>query len=543
MPRIRPRPTALALFLGILIVIPFAAGNVTAGVSRPVDVPSERELPFRVNTALLPNSKENTNAIAQNDGNAAATIVMDFYTPGGVLIPGASQVFTNVAPGATRTFVQALNTGLIPGFRGVGVLSSDQPINALLVRDIEGPGGVKSYSIHSANAQGGTTVAVPFVANKLDGVFNVRFAIANVSTAVACVTVEYAFVPGAGTTPAGGKAPLVDNGPGGSGCANGYPIPVGGQVTFAPTSVDGATPMPGGTAGALMSATVESNVPVTVAVDAYREPNQGRELGSYDGFVVGSMESTTDDVSTDVILPIALKTADGFWSQFLLSNPWNTDATATIVYTGSVNGGPTQSFTVTVNVPANGVNNHGVYSGPEFGDVIPVGFLGAARMTSNVPLAVVLFRGKETSAGSGVSDNLYTAVNGVPAERAATTAKFPLIFRRVYQSGGFSGFNSWVSVSVANGGTANVTLTTVNDTTTGAPGCGNPATYVSNRQITGSFVFFQNLDDTATNGLGALPSCLWGGMVITSDQPIIAIALVTTDLLPGDNDGLYNAFD
>ena len=542
MPHTRIRPLTLALLLGSLLIIPLLAGSAIAGIDTASDPSTMRELPFRVNTSLLPNSKENTNAIAQNDGAAPATIVMDFYTPGGILIAAASQVFTDVPAGGTRTFVQAVNGGLVPGFRGVGVLSSDQPINALLVRDIEGPAGIKSYSVHSANASGGTTIAVPFVANKLDGVFNVRFAIANVSTSVACVTIEYAFVPSSGSVGAGGKAPLVDNGPGGSGCANGYPVPVGGQLTFAPDTVDGATAMPSGTANTLMSATITSNVPVTVAADAYREHPNGKQLASYDGFVVDTMASMTDDVSTDVILPLGLKTADGFWSQYLFSNPWTTAATATIVYTGTVNGGATQSFTVNVTVPAKGVSNHGVYSGASFGDVVPIGFIGAARMTSDLPLAVVLFRGKMTSAGSFVDEDLYTAVNGIPAEQASSTAKFPLVFRRVYNTASLDGFNSWVSVSVADGGTANVTLTTVNDTTTGAPGCGAAATYTSTFTITGSFIFFQNLDDPAVNGLNATPGCLWGGMTITSDNGIIAIADVTNDLLPGDNDGLYNGF-
>jgi hypothetical protein len=53
-------------------------------------------------------------------------------------------------------------------------------------------------------------------------------------------------------------------------------------------------------------------------------------------------------------------------------------------------------------------------------------------------------------------------------------------------------------------------------------------------------VFYQNLD--TDNGFGAAPGCFWGGVTITSDKPIIAIADATNDLNPGDNDGLYNAF-
>ena len=528
MQRIRLRPLALAILLGAISLFPLAA-QARSGPTQD-RVVTRPDLNFKVSPALLPNSKENTSVIAQNNGTAVATIAMDVYTPGGVLVPSASKIFTNVPAGGTRVFPQAINDGLTPGFRGVGVLSSDQPINALLVRDIEGADGTKSYSIHNSYPTGGSTVSLPFIANGLDGVFNTRFAIANTGNTIACVTVTYAFVPGAGAVGSGGRSPLTDGGPGGGGCTTGYAVAVGGQVSFAPNNVDGAIPMPAGTVNTLMAATVTSTgSTVTIGVDAYR--NGQRALASYDGFNVGAPGSTTDDIGTIISIPLSLKTSDGFYSQILLSNPNSVAANATITYTGN-----TGTHTVTIAVPANGTANHGVYSD----NVVPVGFVGAARVTSDQPLAAVLFRGKMTTAGSFVDEPLYTAVNGVPTDRAAATAKFPLVFRRAYKSGGADGYNSWVSVTVADGSTANVTLTTINDTTTGAPGCSSPATYTATKAVAGSFIFYQNAD--SDNGLNANPGCLWGGMTITSDKPIIAIANVTNDLNRGDNDGLYNGF-
>ncbi len=414
MERIRIRPLALALLVGVISLVPLGAMGAQARSGRTQElVVSRPDLTYKVAPALLPNSKENTSVIAQNNGTAAATIAMDVYTPGGVLVPSASKIFTNVPPGGTRVFPQAINDGLTPGFRGVGVLSSDQPINALLVRDIEGTDGTKSYSIHNSFPSGGTTVSLPYIANGLEGVYNTRFAIANTGNTVACVTITYAFVPGAGSVGAGGRAPLTDSGPGGGGCATGYPIAVGGQVSFAPNNVDGATPMPAGTANTLMAATVNATgSAVTVGVDAYRTGQ--RVLASYDGFNVGAPGSTTDDISTSISIPLSLKTADGFYSQILLSNPNGVPANATITYTGT--SGP---HAVQIQVPANGTANHGVYSD----NVVPVGFVGAAVITSDQPLAAVLFRAKMTSAGSFVDEALYTAVNGVPTDRAATTGQ------------------------------------------------------------------------------------------------------------------------
>ncbi|KAA0232859.1 hypothetical protein EDM76_09640 [bacterium] len=118
--------------------------------------------------------------------------------------------------------------------------------------------------------------------------------------------------------------------------------------------------------------------------------------------------------------------------------------------------------------------------------------------------------------------------------------RFPLIFRRAYATGGLNGYNSWVSVSVPGGGTANLTIEAVNDPTSGAPGCAAAYTSTVTKTITGSFIFYQNLD--ADNGFSPNPACFWGGITITSNVPINAIGNVTTDLRSGDNDGLYNGF-
>ncbi|MCC7364047.1 MAG: hypothetical protein IT303_06715 [Dehalococcoidia bacterium] len=533
MERVRFKSVAFAAALGALALAAVVAQDAGAKSGLRDNLTAEK-LPYnQVLPALLPNSKENTSVIAQNNGTAAATIAMDIYTPQGVLVPSASKVETNVPPGGTRTFAQAINTGLTPGFRGVGVLSSDQPINALLVRDIEQAGtGRKSYSIHNAYPTGGSVVTLPYISNNLDNTYNTRFAIANTGSATACVTIAYAYVGGGGTT---------DAGTGGSGCATGHPIPVGGQIAFGPQTVtaEATQAMPAATAGRLMAATVTSTgAPVTVGVDAYLTSGP-RKLGSYDGFIVDTGSPASDDLGTTISIPLALK-LDGYYSQVLMSNPNGTAANATITYRSQ--GG--QTYTVNRTIPANGTANHSVY---EADGGIPEGFIGAATITSDQPIAAVLFRAKMTAPGSYIDEDLYTAVNGVPTDRATTTAKLPLIFRRAYGNnatceaqGALCGYNSWVSITVPGGGTANVTLTTINDPTSAAPGCSGAATYTTTFAVTGSFVFYQNAN--SNNGLGANPACLWGGMTVTSDVPVIAIADVTTDLQPGDNDGLYNAF-
>lgn len=527
MERIRFRTLAVAAAVAACMLIPAAAAQAGSDSGPHNELITGRGFDnVTVLPALLPNSKENTSAIAQNNGSAPATIVMEIYTTAGVPIPSATVPFTNVPVGGTRVFPQALNTGLAPGFRGVGIISSDQPINALLVRDIESNVGAKSYSIHNAYPTGGNKITLPYVANALDNFYNTRFAIANTGGAQACVTVLYTF-------PGGAKSPVTDSGSGGGAtCAGGgYAIPVGGQISFAPNTVDGAIPMPASTSNSIMAVTVTSTgSTITVAVDAYLTGGL-KKLASYDGFVVGAAGDTTDDIGTTIAIPLALK-LDGYYTQILLSNPNGAAANATITYTG--NSGP---YTVTLAIPANGTASHSVY---EAVGGIPEGFVGAATVTSDQPLAAVLFRSKKVSPGSEADTDLYTAVNGVPTDRATNSAKFPLVFRRAYKSGGLDGYNTWIGVSVASGGTANLTITAVNDTSNSAPGCAAAATYTSSKTITGSFIFYQNLD--SDNGFGAAPGCFWGGVTITSNVPIIGIADATNDLNVGDNDGLYNGF-
>ena len=524
------RPLVSAIALGGIVAVGALSGNALASSSGQPELVSAR-LPYaKVMPALLPNSKENTSVIAQNNGTAAATIAMDIYTPGGVLIPSASKVETNVPPDGTRTFAQAINSGLTPGFRGVGVLSSDQPINAILARDIEENGtGRKSYSIHNAYGTGGNLVTMPYIANNLANTFQTRFAIANTGNTTACVTISYAF---------DGGGSFNDAPTGQAGCASGYPVPVSGQIAFGPQTVaaESTQAMPAATAGKLMAATVTATgAPVTVAVDAYVTTGE-RKLASYDGFIVGGAASTTDDIGTTVLIPLAAK-IDGFYTQILISNPNPTAASTTILYSGTVNGGPTQTFSVPLSVPANGTANHSVYVA---GSPIPENFVGAATVTSDQPIAAVLFRVKMTSAGSFIDTDLYTAVNGVPVDRASTTSKFPLIFRRIAGGGGLSGYNTWISVTVADGSAATLTLTSITDTSNTPAACGAATTYTTTKTINGSFIFYQNAD--SDNGLGANPTCLWAGMKITSDKPVIAIANVTNDISGGDNDGEYNAF-
>ena len=537
----RIRSHTAALLIGLVALSALAAAGASASMRAEEPSPEPRAA-----AALAPGSRENTSVIVQNNSPAPATIVMDFSTPAGAPITLARKTEADTPAWSTRTFAQELNTGLLPGFRGVGALSSDQPMNALLTREVRGPEDLRSYSIHNAHADNGTQVILPFVANQLregegEGVLNTRFSIANAGRRVACVTITYTLVPGRGATPANGTSTIVSGGAPGEDCPEGgKAIAVAGQLTLAPEPGTVAVAMPTGTVNALMNVRIESTQPVAVAADIYRGGDGGAQLASYNGFVLGAEGSEDDDLSERVIMPLAQKRADGYWTEYAIANPWDEAVEASVVYEGAAAGGERVEVTVALTVPPRGSVTHSVFES----EALPEGFTGWALVKADRPVAALLLRGGAGGSGAGAeADHSYAAANGVPRERATTNARFPLIFRNAGGEGTAKGVNSWVSVAVADGGTATVRLITVGAPSPDGRECGGgTAFYQTSVTITGSFLFDQGSATRGRTGLGATPRCLAGGMAIMSDAPIAAIGGVTSDLHAGDNDGLYNAF-
>ncbi len=530
----RIHPRIPILLLAVVALVALAAGSASALV-RPGE-PDGSRLPIQPQSALAADSKETTSVIVQNNSGRMATIVMNFHTPGGVLIPLATQIHTDVAAWSTRTFSQALNTGLLPGFRGVGVLSSDQPLNALLVREVTAASGERSYAIQNAHPESGMRVTLPYVANQLDegtraATINTRVSIANASLQPACVTITYDLVPGRGSTPANGSTTLTASGTPSTACPDGgFELPVSGQLTLAPAASETETAMPAGTVNSLMSMLIDSTQPVTVAADIYRGGTGMAQLGSYTGFLIDEVGSNTDNISKNMIMPLAEKAVDGYWTELAISNPWPEEVPGTIVYRGSA-GGEAVEVKVDFTLAAGGAFTHSVLESTE----LPNGFSGWALVKADLPVAALLLRGNASNGDA------YSAVQGLPRGRASTSAKFPLIFRNAYGNGG-AGYNSWIGVAVADGSTATLRIVAVNNPTSGAPGCETLRLYQATVTIEGSFFFDQGSANRLLTGLNATPECMTGGMAITSDKPIAAIGGVTSDLHEGDNDGLYNAF-
>lgn len=496
----------------------------------------------------LPTGNENTSIIVQNVGTAPATFVADYYLPNGQIDTDASQTQDNVAPGGTRTFAQATNSGLVAGYRGLAIVNSTQPINTLLVRDILNVFNAKSYSIANAYASGGRKLAIPIAFNELltGGSWNSRAAVVNTGTVLACIKVTYFLVPNIGGA-ATVNTTVVDNPTGQAGCANGYALAAGGQITFGRAGT-GVTQFPAATLDNQMAMQVEvlgapADNQITANVDLYRSDGN-RLLGSYNSFIVNEAAPTTDDVGTDVVVPIAMKEQSGFYTVIGVQNLSGVATNVNIQYVGVDTDDGNAAVNVTVTL--SGVDNvsfHSTYSSPE----IPKGFIGYARVTAGQPVAAVLVRAKQTGYFSGENEATYTAVNGVPVDRAATGWNLPLIFRRISSDipNGYFGFNGWIQVQVADGSTAAVTIRLVGDPSSASQaGCSSSSgTYTATYTVTGSKVFYMNLDSDNGFPAGQTPVCFWGGAQVTADKGVIVIANITSDLYPNsDNDGIFNGF-
>ncbi len=491
----------------------------------------------------LPTGAENTVINIQNVGTANATITVDYYKPDGSFVCSKSE--EDVPPGAIRSFYQVNESCLLAGFRGVGVASSDQPIVALEERDILSSGGFKSYSVANASATGGHKLAIPLALNELlTHDWNSRIAVVNAGSTVACIKNTYYLQPDRGGATTGAVQTVVDNPPGQPGCANGYAVPAGGQVTFG-RSGTGFTRFPVSTDNNQMAILIEVLNPgdnkIVANVDIYRSDGN-RLLGSYSANVIDAGAPGSDDVGTNILIPFTIKTATGHYTEIGAMNVSGTPADITINYVGVIEG-TTTPVNVTVVLP-NVANtaSHSIYDSFD----IPVGFIGYARITSTATVAGLLLRGKQTQYYSGVDEDIFAAASGVPADQAGTKWSVPMVLRRFAPSPPYIGYNSEIQVIVADGSTASVTIHMVGDpayvVTYGCP----IGPYDLIYSVTGSQDFYMNFEGSlsAPNGfpLGLAPSCFFGGATITANKPIIVLGNLTSDKNPGDNDAMFNAF-
>jgi hypothetical protein len=242
-----------------------------------------------------------------------------------------------------------------------------------------------------------------------------------------------------------------------------------------------------------------------------------------------------------MVVPFAIKSPDGYYTQILVSNPNAMAADVAIDY----DDGAGKTYRARFTVPANGVNNHSVWADT----VVPVGFVGTARVTvlAGEAVAAVVFRTKMTDGGTFIEENIYTAVNAVKYGAARSLVQYvPYVARRV-PDGNPDSLNSWVTVTPVTGARLSELEVTAHGVTC-ATGGGQP--YFSQVEYNVSTaILYQNAE--AQNGFGpAPPACFEGWLQLTSkgedavgterrNQFFAAAASWIDGNAPGENEAVY----
>lgn len=147
---------------------------------------------------------ENSSVLLFNAGDEAANVVLSYYAPSGAYVTGdacpgstggGASCTQELEPEQIFRFDQFYNPGLGEDYRGSGTLAADQPLETLVIKNIEdkaaGNPPLLSYAIENAPAAAYERVGLPFVPNAAGG-FSSRFTVQNTSDrAAACVVITY----------------------------------------------------------------------------------------------------------------------------------------------------------------------------------------------------------------------------------------------------------------------------------------------------------------------------------------------------------------
>jgi hypothetical protein len=474
---------------------------------------------------------ENSWIRVQNIGEGDANVEVNYFDEKGQvagkdLCP--SSTCPALFPGSGWTFFQRDNPTLPSGFNGSAVVSTDQPIVALLAKDVfRGP----EFAISGdtvTTGPGSHRLYLPLTA-KHDGAnkdWNGRFAIQNLSdTVVACVTITYlsnnqddeiAWDPYRPPTSGRSSASL-------PGCPNGgMPLAPRGTIFRSPETM-----------------IVPDQFTGSVRIDLHRNSaGQGPErqfisasaetwntglssFSSYRGF-------DENELGNEIVLPLVdreVGPSNSYSTRFQIVNK-NPSQPAQVVlrfdgYDLSSGSAVFVSKTNTLSVKSARMcfqDRDDFANCLAEGDRLPRNFVGTARLMSTEPLAVVVLRG--TFLG-----DTFTDYRGIRPQDGAHRVLLPVLNKNYGPIPGKTGWNSWFRVMVADGGSATVTVTYY--------GLDLPGGKISySRVIDREFTVFQFND--------ALPDGFAGTAIIEADRPIVALANVYTDVFDGDPDLLYN---
>lgn len=436
----------------------------------------------------------------QNVGTGTATIVLTGYDASGTATYTDSTTGASVAPGASVNYT-TFPSG-VTSFNGAGILSSDQPIVAIVNINNGAVGGFAAGQYQGVDStRTGTSIRFPLVKNNF-GNKCTTFFIQNAGSAAAAINASFS---------------------NGSTWSSGATVGPGDMVTIDPAAA--TPPVPGTSPFAL---TVTSSQPLAGTVAEHFCANADI-LQSTRGF-------SASDGGSSLLAPIYKYIFGNRSTGLQVQNIGAGAATITVTYAHAplsscqpscstyrqfqqnVPAGLSVTFFKNTIIGAAGGGATGSSGTP-----LPVGSLAAATVTSNGTIVAIVNESYDTFP-AGVVRQASTTYSAVPLNAAATRLAVPLV-KEI-----FANKTTGIQIQNAGGIAASVTVTyTLN---AGASSC--LGTYVANNISVnpGASVTLFRQSSVALPGGGTwsggttIKSGCFGGAIIRSTNAVPLVAIV-----------------
>jgi len=429
----------------------------------------------------LPGSGWKSGQQIQNVGSANASIVFQAYDQNGTAFQCGSE---NVSPGASANFLTDQDCNVPAGFVGSAVVSADQPIAAIVNVNNRGTGSAAGQYRGTDGADVATTIAFPLVKNNFGG-RTTTFYVQNASTN--SNNIQATFRVGAATFPK-----TFNN------------VPGNAMVVITPA--DAGVP-----AGAVGSLTVTGSQPLAgTSLEHEAAAAVAQNLQASKAFTPNDY----DDVAYCPLVRNA-HTAGSQTTGIQAQNVSGSPQTVRVDYSYQIGNGAVQTKTVTS--PSLAAGQSFTFFGGDATYGLPAGALGSAKVTGtgggNIAV-VVNDRGFNTA-----NPNRVTTYSCFASSSASQNVALPL-----YKE--FFGGNT-TGIQVQNVGNAAATVTV----TYARTGGGNVAFSHSTPIAAGASATFFGVSNltspssiTVVSGNAASLNNSFGGVSISSNQPIVAIA-------------------
>jgi hypothetical protein len=445
----------------------------------------------------------------QNVGGSTANIVISAYTSGG------SQVYQNtttLGAGASTTFIPTNFTGMPDGFIGSAVVSSDQPIKAIVnVTNLSSgsfgvPGG-KAAAQYQGTESTATSLYFPLAKNNRFGK-TTAFYIQNAGTAAATAQVTFRMDDGNTynyTTPS---------------------IPANRMVLVTPSNAN--VPTSNTNRANIGSAQVTSAQPLAGTVMEY---TVGEAVATV---LQGTRGFTSNDFDDKAYAPVVKNNRFGRFTGIQVQNVSGGSINVTVSYKGTSSNCLAVNVTDTFNGLANNASKTFVNLTGQSN--FPNNCTGSATITATGNFVAIVNEANMT--GSPTAGITYSAM---PDNSATTKVSIPLFKDRRF------GFSSGLQIQNVGVNQANAVFATF--TCKGNNGANTPFTAITTAQTIpagGAKLFYRPASMPAGTFQPGNPFSFQGancGVTVTSDRPIVAIVNETPDTAGALDDNNYEGFN